>query len=58
VPWISTNDMLADIFTKSLPAPRFLELREKLGVIDISVCEGTNKEAIGMSVCNHMKLIG
>ena len=29
---ISTKDMLADIFTKNLPFPRFSDLRYKIGV--------------------------
>ena len=31
--WSPTNDMLADIMTKVMPAPRFLELRHKLNII-------------------------
>ena len=30
--YVGTNDQLADIFTKALPAPRFAELRERIGV--------------------------
>ena len=53
VPWVSTNDMLADIFTKGLPAPRFIELRDKLGITGSSEFTGTNKEAIGINVCSQ-----
>jgi hypothetical protein len=32
VEFFSSKDLLADIFTKALPAPRFQELRERIGV--------------------------
>ena len=31
--YCQTENMLADIFTKGLPGPRFAELREKIGVV-------------------------
>jgi hypothetical protein len=33
---VSTNDQLADIFTKPLDESRFCKLRNELNVIDIS----------------------
>lgn len=30
--YINTNDMLADMFTKALPAPKFIDFVEKLGI--------------------------
>jgi hypothetical protein len=44
-PWICSNDMLADFFTKILPAPRFLKLRSLLNIL--SSDEYQSKEAVG-----------
>ena len=41
-----TRDMLADLMTKPLPGPRYLELREAIGVIPRSKLT-VSKEAIG-----------
>lgn len=35
---ISTENQLADIFTKPLPKPRFESLRSKLNVVSIPEC--------------------
>jgi hypothetical protein len=32
VKYISTNDQLADIFTKALPSPKFITMRKRIGV--------------------------
>jgi hypothetical protein len=32
VKYISTNDQLADIFTKALPSPKFISMRKRIGV--------------------------
>lgn len=34
--YINTKEMLADIFTKSLPAPAFQYLREKMGIVSLN----------------------
>lgn len=34
--YISTNEMIADIFTKALPAPKFNTLIKKLGMRDVN----------------------
>ena len=36
VDYIHTGEQLADIMTKALPQVKFQELREKLGMVDIS----------------------
>jgi hypothetical protein len=33
VPYIPTRDMLADLLTKPLSAPRFMDLRDRLQII-------------------------
>ena len=33
--YVSTQEQLADTFTKPLPAPRFKNLRDKIGVRDV-----------------------
>jgi hypothetical protein len=35
VEYVPTGEQLADIMTKTLPRPRFQELRRKLGIIDL-----------------------
>ena len=35
VDWVSTKLQIADIFTKPLNKPQFVELRSKLGVVDL-----------------------
>lgn len=34
--YVQTNDMLADVFTKALPAPKFNEIISKLGIFQSS----------------------
>jgi hypothetical protein len=36
VDYVHTSEQLADIMTKALPRVKFQELREKMGVINIS----------------------
>ena len=36
VKYVSTEDQLADIFTKALPGPKFIEMRERIGVTKLS----------------------
>lgn len=35
--YISTNEMIADVFTKALPAPKFVDLTKKMGMCNINV---------------------
>lgn len=55
VPYISTHDMLADLLTKPLNAPRFLDLRNRLHIISrdqfqqMASCLYSSKEA---DLCN------
>jgi hypothetical protein len=44
--WCPTNDMIADIMTKPLPRPRFIELRDKLNVISVNQFEASNKKSV------------
>ncbi|XP_019188887.1 PREDICTED: uncharacterized protein LOC109183157 [Ipomoea nil] len=38
VNFVSTKDQLADVFTKPLPGPRFIALRDKLNVVQLTPC--------------------
>ncbi|XP_019176880.1 PREDICTED: uncharacterized protein LOC109172183 [Ipomoea nil] len=35
---VSTKDQLADVFTKPLPGPKFIALRDKLNVVSLTSC--------------------
>ena len=44
--WVPTTDMVADILTKTLPAPTFLRLRDLLNVISLDRFSNGSKEAV------------
>jgi hypothetical protein len=49
VKWCPTKEMYADIMTKPLATPRFLQLRDDLNVVSLDFLHGRSKEAVGIA---------
>ena len=55
VKFVSTNDQLADIFTKGLSSPRFHDLRSKLLVPVDTICLRRDDEVNDTSLQRHVQ---